>query len=54
MGVIDIILIVITFVICISGGYIAIKSIIDTRNNSIEKFRKNSERRKKEFENGLH
>ena len=32
MGTIDIILTVITFVICVSGGCIAIKSIIDTRN----------------------
>ena len=54
MGTIDIILTVITFVICVSGGCIAIKSIIDTRNNSIKKFSKNSEQRNKEFENGLH
>lgn len=54
MGTIDIILIVITFFVCVTGGYVAIKSIVDTRNNSIKKFSKNNEQRKKEFENGLH
>ena len=54
MGTIYIILIVITFIVCVTGGYVAIKSIVDTRSNSIKKFSKNSEQRKKEFENGLH
>lgn len=52
MGTTDIILIIITALVCISGGYIAIKSLIDTRNRNIKQFYKNRDSRRKEFENG--
>ena len=52
MGIIDIILLALTIIVCLSGGYVAIKSIMESRNKSIKQFNKNREDRRKEFENG--
>lgn len=52
MGTISIIYLIIVGISCAVGAYVGIKSIIDTRNNSIEQYLKNREKRRKEFENG--
>lgn len=52
MGTIDIILLASTVIVCVSGGYVAIKSILGSRDKSIKQFNKNRENRRKEFENG--
>lgn len=52
MGTIDIILLVLTIVVSLSGGYVAIKSIIESRDKSIKQFNKNRENQRKKFENG--
>lgn len=52
MGLISIIYLVIVTIACVWGAYVAIKSIIDTRNRSIEHFNKNRKQRKAKFENG--
>lgn len=52
MGTIDIILLSLTVIVCVSGGYVAIKSILESRDKSIKQFNKNRENRRKEFENG--
>ncbi len=52
MGTIDIILLALTVIVCLSGGYVAIKSIMRNRDKSIKQFNKNKENRRKEFENG--
>lgn len=51
MGMIDIILLVLTVIVCVSGGYVAIKSIIESRNKSIKQFNKDREKRRKELKN---
>lgn len=48
MGIISIIYLIVIAISCISGAFAAIK----LRNKSIEQFKKNSEQRKKKFENG--
>lgn len=52
MQIADYILLIVGFITIIYGLYIGIKSIIDTRNKSINKYNKGLEKRKQNFENG--
>jgi hypothetical protein len=50
MGIISIIYLIIVGIACVFGGYIGVKSIIDTRKKNLKEFYGNRKIKRKELE----